>query len=108
LLILDEPTNGLDVLAREQVLATIQLLLETPEAPTVLLITHHIEELPPTTAQVLLLSEGQPTATGPMNEVLRSDILSKTFGFPVEVRTTGGRYYLEVHPTSWKNILPTP
>ncbi len=107
LLILDEPTSGLDVLAREQVLATIQLLLETPEAPTILLITHHIEELPPTTAQVLLLSEGQPTATGPMHEVLRSDILSKTFGFPVQVRTTAGRYYLEVHPTSWKNILPT-
>jgi iron complex transport system ATP-binding protein len=106
LLILDEPTSGLDVLAREQVLATIQSLLQSPHAPTILLITHHIEELPPTTSQVLLLSEGQPTATGSMPEVLTSDILTKTFGFPVEVRTTADRYYLVVHPNSWKDLLP--
>ncbi len=102
LLILDEPTSGLDVLAREKVLATIQLLLEGPEAPTVVLITHHIEELPPTTSQVLLLAEGRPAAVGPMDDVLRSDILSRAFGFPVEVRNSGGRYYLEVHPSAWK------
>jgi len=106
LLILDEPTSGLDVLAREQVLATIQLLLEAPEAPTVLLITHHIEELPPTTSQVLLLASGEPTAVGAMDHVLRPDILSRTFGFPVEVRSSGGRYYLEVHPSAWKDLLP--
>jgi iron complex transport system ATP-binding protein len=106
LLILDEPTSGLDVLAREQVLATIQMLLQGPQAPTVLLITHHIEELPPTTSQVLLLADGQPAAAGAMAEVLRSDILSRTFGFPVEVRSSGGRYYLEVHPSAWKDLLP--
>ena len=106
LLILDEPTSGLDLLAREQVLATIQLLLESPDAPTVLLITHHIEELPPTTSQVLLLANGQPAAVGALDEVLRSDILSRTFGFPVEVRNAGGRYYLEVHPSAWKDLLP--
>jgi iron complex transport system ATP-binding protein len=105
LLILDEPTSGLDVLAREQVLATIQSLLQSPDAPTILLITHHIEELPPSTAQVLLLSEGQPTAAGPTNEVLTSDILTKTFGFPVKVRSTAGRYYLEVHPSAWKDLI---
>ncbi len=106
LLILDEPTSGLDVLAREQVLATVQSLLESAGAPTVILITHHIEELPPTTSQVLLLADGRPAAIGAMDGVLRSEILSRTFGVPVEVRTAGGRYYLEVHPIAWKNLLP--
>lgn len=106
LLILDEPTSGLDVLAREQVLATVQSLLKSAGAPTVVLITHHIEELPPTTSQVLLLADGRPAAIGAMDGVLRSEILSRTFGFPVEVRTSGGRYYLEVHPSAWKDLLP--
>ena len=94
------------MLAREQVLATIQTLLDGPEAPTVLLITHHIEELPPITSQVLLLTDGQPSAAGTMDQVLRSDILSRAFGFPVEVRNSAGRYYLEVHPSAWKDLIP--
>lgn len=105
LLILDEPTSGLDPLAREQVLGTIQMLLEAGDAPTVILITHHSEELPPVTSQVLLLGEGRPAASGTMEEVLRPEILSRTFGFPVEVRRNGGRYYLEVHPLAWKELL---
>jgi iron complex transport system ATP-binding protein len=104
LLILDEPTSGLDPLAREQVLATIQMLVESETAPTVLLITHHIEELPPVTSQVILLSEGKPAAAGAMDQVLQSEILSKVFRFPVEVRVSGGRYYLEVHPKAWKEL----
>jgi iron complex transport system ATP-binding protein len=106
LLILDEPTSGLDVLAREQVLATVQMLLQSPEPPAILLITHHIEELPPITSQVLLLKEGRSAARGTMQQVLRSDILSNAYGFPVEVRFSGGRYYLEVHPSAWKDLLP--
>jgi iron complex transport system ATP-binding protein len=106
LLILDEPTSGLDPLGREQVLATIETLLETGGGPTVVLITHHIEELPPRTSQVLLLQEGRPAASGAMDAVLRPQILSRTFGFPVQVRASGGRYYLEVHPAAWKGLLP--
>jgi len=53
-----------------------------------------------------LLSGGGPAAVGSMEAVLRYDILSATFGFPVEVREAGGRYYLEVHPSAWKGILP--
>jgi iron complex transport system ATP-binding protein len=105
LLILDEPTSGLDPLAREQVLGTIQMLLDSKEGPTILLITHHVEELPPGTSQVLLLCEGKPAASGKMEAVLRPEILSKTFGFPVEVRRSNGRYYLEVHPDAWKGLL---
>lgn len=105
LLILDEPTNGLDPLAREQVLGTIQMLIKSGAGPTVVLITHHIEELPPGTSQVLLLDGGKPAASGTMEAVLRPEILSRTFGFPVEVRQSGGRYYLEVHPEGWKELL---
>ena len=65
LLILDEPTAGLDLLAREQILATIQSLFGQPhDPPTTILITHHIEELPPATSSVLLLSEGKSAAQG--------------------------------------------
>ncbi len=106
LLILDEPTSGLDPLAREQVLATIDMLLDSPSAPTIILITHHIEELPPHTAQVLLLRDGSAVASGPMQNVLESSILSETFGVPATVRTAGGRYYLEVHPSAWNGLLP--
>jgi iron complex transport system ATP-binding protein len=105
LLILDEPTSGLDPLAREQVLATVQMLIESEAAPTVIFITHHVEELPLVTSQVLLLSEGKPAAAGSMQDVLRPEILSKVFRFPVGVRTNGGRYYLEVHPAAWKELL---
>lgn len=108
LLILDEPTSGLDPLAREQVLGTIQMLIKSSGGPTVVLITHHIEELPPGTAQVLLLGDGKPAASGTMEDVLRPEILSRTFGFPVEVRRSGGRYYLEVHPMGWKELLEHP
>jgi iron complex transport system ATP-binding protein len=108
LLILDEPTNGLDPLAREQVLATVQMLLESDSAPTIILITHHIEELPPMTSQVLLLADGQPVASGSMQEVLRPQILSAVFHFPVEVRMNGGRYYLEVHPAAWDKLIKRP
>jgi len=101
LLILDEPTAGLDLLAREQVLATVQKL----HGPTVILITHHIEELPPTTAQVLLLRDGRAAAAGPMEAVLTAPILSRAYGFAVDVRSIGGRYYLEVHPSAWEGLL---
>src|SRR5207244_2283378 len=58
LLLLDEPTAGLDLLAREQILATIQRLFDASDwRPTVILITHHVEELPPITSEVLLLAD---------------------------------------------------
>jgi iron complex transport system ATP-binding protein len=106
LLLLDEPTSGLDLLAREQVLATVQALFETEaNPPTVVFITHHVEELPPATSQVLLLEEGRSAAQGPPSEVLRGDILSRVYRCPVGVREQGGRYYVEVHPTAWRGLL---
>jgi len=114
LLLLDEPTAGLDLLAREQVLATVQRLVErggtgsvmTDECPpTVVLITHHVEELPPATSQVLLLSEGRVAARGTPADVLRAEVLSRVYGCPLEVRRQGKRFYVEVHPSAWDELL---
>jgi iron complex transport system ATP-binding protein len=73
--------------------------------PTVVFITHHVEELPPATSQVLLLGDGRPAAAGPPEQVLRAQVLSPVYGCPVEVRRSGGRYYAEVHPAAWEQLL---
>jgi iron complex transport system ATP-binding protein len=106
LLLLDEPTSGLDLLAREQVLATVQALFENGTTPpTVVFITHHVEELPPATSHVLLLEEGRAAAQGTPAQVLRSDTLSRVYRCPVDVRVQAGRHYIEVHPTAWRDLL---
>jgi iron complex transport system ATP-binding protein len=108
LLLLDEPTSGLDLLAREQVLATVQRLFDSPSAeppPTTLFITHHVEELPPATSQVLVLSDGRAAARGAPDEVLRPEVLSPVYGCPLVVRRVGGRAYTEVHPDAWEGLL---
>jgi iron complex transport system ATP-binding protein len=107
LLLLDEPTAGLDLLAREQVLATVQSLFESPERnpPTVVLITHHVEELPPATSQVLLLDNGTAAAAGPPADVLREDVMSRVYRCPLDVRYSNGRWSVHVHPAAWEGLL---
>jgi iron complex transport system ATP-binding protein len=116
LLLLDEPTAGLDLLAREQVLATVQRLFQDAGAagggapggappPATVFITHHVEELPPATSHVLLLSGGRVAARGSPEDVLRADVLSGAYDFEVQVRRSGGRYYVEVHPRAWERLL---
>lgn len=106
LLLLDEPTAGLDLLAREQVLATIQALFENGQSPpTVVFITHHLEELPPATTNVLLLSDGRAAAQGPPRDVLRQEVLSTVYGCPMRVTHEAGRYYVQVHPGAWAGLL---
>lgn len=106
LLLLDEPTAGLDLLAREQVLATIQSLCDQEgERPTVVLITHHLEELPPAVSRVLVLKDGTVAAEGPPEEALRSDLLSDVYRCPLEVVQSDGRFYSRVHPGAWDSLL---
>jgi iron complex transport system ATP-binding protein len=69
------------------------------------MITHHVEELPPATSHVLLLSEGRVAAAGTPADVLRADVLSSVYGCPLEVRRRGDRFYVEVHPGAWENLL---
>jgi iron complex transport system ATP-binding protein len=106
LLLLDEPTAGLDLLAREQVLATVQGLFESDDdPPAVVFITHHLEELPPATGDVLLLSDGGAAAQGLPERVLQASVLSPVYGCPMEVSQVGGRYYAQVHPGAWDGLL---
>jgi iron complex transport system ATP-binding protein len=106
LLLLDEPTAGLDLLAREQVLATIQTLTDASnDPPTTILITHHIEELGPRTSQVLLLENGRIAASGAPEQVLKAETLSRAYRCPLKVHHDAGRYYVRVDPSAWKALV---
>lgn len=114
LLILDEPTAGLDISGREHVLATIEAILAAQEkAPageprmTVLMITHHVEELSPRCQQVMLMKAGQFTRIGKPSDVITPESLSETFGCKVFVRKSNGRWWLEVLPEAWIDLVKT-
>jgi len=107
LLILDEPTAGLDLAGREQVLATIDMTLQAPQPPAVLMITHHVEELSPHTDRVLLMREGNITASGTPDQVITPESLTKTFGCKVFVKKLHGRFWVEVLPEAWMELVRT-
>jgi iron complex transport system ATP-binding protein len=96
LLFLDEPAAGLDPVAREDFLKFLTTLAQSNHAPTLVLVTHHVEEIIPLFTHVLLLRDGKTLAAGAKVQVLTSSNLSATFGAPVTVRRTGFRYRLEV------------
>lgn len=104
LLILDEPTAGLDLAGREHVLATIESILAGPDPPAVLMITHHVEELSPRTAQVLLMKKGRFLAAGPPEQVITPESLTETFDTTVYVTRRNGRFWLEVLPEAWVEL----
>lgn len=93
-LILDEPTAGLDIRGREELLLLVDQLSESPEAPAVLMVTHHVEELPLRTTNVLLLDDGRVAAKGAPDAVLTSASLSRVYRCPVDVTRRDGRFYL--------------
>ena len=105
LLLLDEVSNGLDWLAREQVLAALHRMSASEKHPTtMLMITHHLEELLPTTSAVLLLKGGHVAASGSPSAVLTGPTLSSAYDCPVTVHTEQGRYYPRVDPASWAKL----
>lgn len=93
LLLLDEPTTGLDLAAREQLLETISHLVDTTPGLASVLVTHHLEELPVTTTHALLLADGQTVARGPADQVINSEAISRAFDHPIDVRRSGGRWH---------------
>ena len=105
LLILDEPTAGMNVSGREHVLATIESILDMDDPPTVLMITHHVEELSPRTSQVLLMRQGQITAAGSPDQVITPESLTQTFDCKVFVKRQDGRFWLQVLPEAWLDML---
>lgn len=81
------------------------MLTSGPDRPTILMITHHLEELPPATTQVLLLSDGAAAAAGSLSEVLRAQVLEPVYGCPMKVTCADGRYYAQVSPGAWRELL---
>lgn len=92
LLLLDEPGTGLDLGAREQLVASLSGLADGDDGTTVILVTHHLEEIPPGFDRILLIGNGRVVGSGPIDEVLSSELLSKTFGMTIELDKRGDRY----------------
>ena len=96
LLILDEPCNGLDFLSREALLSSICQLAAGPNAPHMLFVTHHIEEILPIFTHTLLIRRGHIFAKGESRMVLNSSNLSAFFETPVEVNWRNNRAWLSI------------
>ncbi|WP_243224654.1 ABC transporter ATP-binding protein [Microbacterium sp. CIAB417] len=92
LLLLDEPTTGLDVAAREQLLETIDDLSRTEADLASILVTHHLEELPETTTHAMVIAEGRVLAAGPVAETITSELISDAFRHPIDVAHDDGRW----------------
>ena len=90
LLLLDEPTAGLDLGGREQL---VQQLAKLPEGRTAVFVTHHLEEIPPCTTHVAMLAGGRLFHAGPIVEVLTGETLSACFGVPITVEHRDGRWF---------------
>jgi iron complex transport system ATP-binding protein len=92
LLLLDEPVASLDLAAREQTISIIGQYASAPTAPAMVMVTHHLEEIPAGFTHALILREGQVYAAGEIGHTLTSTKISEAFGFGVEVDYADGRY----------------
>ncbi|MDO5492785.1 MAG: ABC transporter ATP-binding protein [Nesterenkonia sp.] len=92
LLILDEPGAGLDLGGRESLVSRTDELISAPGAPTTILVTHHLEEIPASFTHVLLLRDGKVVDAGPIGETLTSESLTATFDAPLSLHRRDGRY----------------
>ena len=93
LLLLDEPTAGLDMGGREDLLARFAAFATDHRAPVTVTVTHHIEEIPAGTTHALLLKDGKVAVSGPVNQVVTSQHVSAVFGIEMEVTGNNGRFY---------------
>ena len=92
LMLLDEPAAGLDLGGREDLVRRLGLIAADLDAPALVLVTHHVEEIPPGFTHVLLLSAGRVVAHGPIETTLTAETLSRTFGLPLVVDRHGDRW----------------
>jgi len=92
LLLLDEPTAGLDLGGREELIAALAALAADPDAPPLVLVTHHVDEIPPGFTHALLLRAGRIFAAGAFADVLTAERLSGCFGLPLRLERRGDRF----------------
>ncbi len=93
LMLLDEPAAGLDLGGREDLVRRLAHLASDEGAPALVLVTHHVEEVPPGFTHALLLREGAVVAAGPLESTLTAEHLGATFGLPLQVDVHNGRFF---------------
>ncbi|MGQ0825436.1 MAG: ABC transporter ATP-binding protein [Actinomycetota bacterium] len=92
LVLLDEPTAGLDIGGREQLVADLARWAGESSRPPTVLVTHHVEEIPPGFTHALVLQQGHALASGPIAETVTSVVLSEAFGLALQIASMHGRY----------------
>jgi iron complex transport system ATP-binding protein len=92
LLLLDEPAAGLDLGGREDLVSTLSVLAMDEMSPATVLVSHHVEEIPPGFTHAMLLRQGRVVAAGPLEHVLTEEIVSTTFGMPLQLTHEDGRW----------------
>lgn len=92
LLLLDEPTASLDLGSREELLALLSGYASSPTTPAMVMVTHHVEEIPVGFTHVLLVRDGSVVAAGPIAETLTSETLTAAFNMPIKLTSEDGRY----------------
>ena len=92
LLVLDEPASGLDLPAREALIGTMTELEQSQPHLSSVMISHHLEDLPPTVSHAMLLRSGKIVASGRVSEVLTDELVSGAFDIPIQVRRDSGRW----------------
>ncbi|MEU4015635.1 ABC transporter ATP-binding protein [Microbacterium sp. NPDC028030] len=92
LLLLDEPTASLDLGSREELLALLSGYASSPTTPAMLMVTHHVEEIPVGFTHVMLIRDGAVVAAGPIAETLTAEALTETFGMSIVLSSDDGRY----------------
>ena len=97
LVLLDEPTAALDLAGREQFILMLNELASDPANPPMVLVTHHVEEIPDRFSHCLLLRDGRTLAQGTLSEVLTDELLSSCFGLPLTIEQRNRRW------TAWTN-----
>ncbi len=103
LIILDEPCSGLDLVSREQLLSTLDDIGRSPGGPTMILVTHHLEEIMSSFTHALLLKSGRLAGAGARHEMLNSALLSDVFGIPIETENKNGRYWSKIQFSQEEN-----
>lgn len=100
LLLLDEPASGLDLGARERLVSSLSVLGDGERDITMVLVTHHVEEIPPGFDKVLMLTNGRVAASGEIGDVLTSQALTAAYDLPLAIDSVDGRYRARGNPAS--------